>query len=59
MEVSEMEKCDFGIFLNEECNKTYFTSKFGLRELIEIGDIGKALYCRAGMGVNLADGDVQ
>ena len=54
-----MEKCDFGIFLNEECNKTYFTSKFGLRELIEIGDIGKALYWRAGMGVNLADGDVQ
>ena len=59
MEVSEMEKCDFGIFLNEECNKTYFTSKFGLRELIEIGDIGKTLYWRAGMGVNLADGDVQ
>ena len=33
-----LEQCNFGIFLIEECHKTHFTSKVGLKGLNEFDE---------------------
>ena len=59
-EGSVLEQCNFGVFLKEECHKTHFTSKVGLKGLNEVdAELRQVLYWRSGMGVNLVDEDMQ
>ena len=54
-----LEQCNFGIFLKEECHKTHFTSKVGLKGLNEVDEeLRQVLYWRSGMGVSLV-GEIQ
>ena len=47
---SDLEKCDFGKIVNEDCHKNHFTSRVGLQQLEECNGNEGEVYCwRAGI----------